>query len=142
MNDQLQVTVSIGRNVGHVGIAGRPQCSVYGYRTALAIAPGTFGKPMSAYRWSEYRREVTALLMGIEHAYIIGRSNGRSHFTLDGEDVSESSYTVYVGGVEPRFYQYLKVELAVLAHKYGQDSIAVTVADPMFIIARNPSTEQ
>lgn len=136
MSDYPQVTVSIGRNIGHAGIAGRPQRSTLHNRISFPIAPNTFGRPMNAYRWSEYRREVTALFMGLS-ADIIGFTNGRSLFDLDGERVFETSFTLYVGNLEPRFHLFVRTELAALAYKYGQDSVAVTVADPAFVAARS-----
>lgn len=114
-----QITVSIGRNYGPAHVQA--------------------GMPMSYRRWNTYKAEVSTLFM--YNGTVIGSTFGRSVWRYDdsSEWTYEQSFTIYVTDVDPADHPAIRRQLSYLAHKYGQDSIAVTVADPTFITAVSPS---
>ena len=115
MTDSPQLTVSIGRNYG--------------------TADPRYGTPLSYRRWNAYKSEVMILLM--YNGTVIGSTAGRSVWRDDesGLWTYEQSFTIYAVGVAVEDHFSIRRQLAKIAAKYGQDSIAVTVADPSFIRA-------
>lgn len=90
---------------------------------------GTY-TPLDSTSWQTFAAEVTALLRRLGEVFFTGFGTGFDPTTTDTED----SFTV-VGSVPPTVHHELRHELAFLADRYKQSSIAVTFGDTEFVEA-------
>ena len=95
--------------------------------TYVSIGRNVGAEPMSAERWKAFRRE-TAVVVGAHCGQVVTRAKGVGVF--DG--VSESTAIVVADGA-PQDADAFADSIGALARRYGQDAIAVAVADVKFV---------